>query len=88
MQNNNSKNSSINSKRLKQNDYYYKYIMKPMSSSQDFSRGNETFIPFSETQRPSIESRRSDYLEKLSSEEYIRSDPVLQARLGLRDHFS
>lgn len=43
------------------------------------------FIPYNANVKPSVDERRKDYLVKLDNEDYIKSDPELQARLGIRE---
>lgn len=76
------KNSSISSKRLKQNDYYYKYILNPgvRGLTADVPKANkryQNFIPYNENEKPSVEDRRNEYLGKLDNDDYVKSDPDL-----------
>jgi hypothetical protein len=85
------KNSNISSRRMKSNDYFYKYIMNPVVRGSTAGRNHQTkyghFIPFNASVKPSIDERRREYLGKLDNEDYIKSDPELQARLGIRDQY-
>ena len=64
------KNSSISSRRLKQNDYYYKYIRCPKSTKRYAENRNGTvenvrfknFIPYNQNEKPSVEERREEYM--------------------------
>lgn len=47
---------------MKQNDYYYKYIMKPLSTSLDLTEHAKNFIPLTSMHRKSLQSRKSEYL--------------------------
>ena len=80
-----SKQSSISSRRLKSNDYFYKYILSPKSTNRFktnkdqpiLSEKYKHFIPFNANEKPSVEERRQEYMLKLDNEELIRYDPIL-----------
>ena len=69
--------TSLSSKRFKQNTYYLRFIKPPASQNRARRTPKKYFIPYDKCLQPTIEERFEQYMEKLSDEEYIKSDPIL-----------